>query len=170
MMTFAVGEKVVYPNQGVGMIENISTRYFEQRPEKFYLLRLFCSSMTVMVPFSNSEVIGLRRVAKSTEVGKVLTYLATPSCECLSDWKVRFKINSDKMGSGSLSQIAEVFKQLVHLQSAKPLSFREKKMLDRSRAMLISEVSLARNIAEQEAVSQLRKALSKSGYVFPEAG
>ena len=58
MMTFAVGEKVVYPNQGVGTIENISTRYFEQRPEKFYLLRLFCSSMTVMVPFSNAETIG----------------------------------------------------------------------------------------------------------------
>jgi CarD family transcriptional regulator len=73
------------------------------------------------------------------------------------------------MGSGSLSQIAEVFKQLVHLQSAKPLSFREKKMLDRSRAMLISEVSLARNIAEPEAVSLLRKSLSKSGYAFPEA-
>ena len=119
MMTFAVGEKVVYPNQGVGMIENISTRYFEQRPEKFYLLRLFCSSMTVMVPFSNAEVIGLRRVAKSTEVTKVLAYLASPSCECLSDWKVRFKINSDKMGSGSLSQIAEVFKQLVHFKLSK---------------------------------------------------
>src|SRR5579863_8608101 len=106
MMTFAVGEKVVYPNQGVGTIENISTRFFEQKPEKFYLLRLFCSSMTVMVPFSNAEVIGLRRVAKSTEVTKVLSYLGSPTCEYLSDWKVRFKINSDKMGSGSLSQIA----------------------------------------------------------------
>jgi CarD family transcriptional regulator len=73
------------------------------------------------------------------------------------------------MGSGSLSQIAEVFKQLVHLQAGKPLSFREKKMLDRSRAMLISEVSLARNIAEVEAVSLLRKSLAKSGYAFPDA-
>ena len=169
MMTFAVGEKVVYPNQGVGMIENISTRYFEQRPEKFYLLRLFCSSMTVMVPFSNAEVIGLRRVAKSAEVTKVLTYLASPSCEYLSDWKVRFKINSDKMGSGSLSQITEVFKQLVHLQASKPLSFREKKMLDRSRAMLVSEVSLARNITESDSVALLRKTLAKSGYEFPDA-
>jgi CarD family transcriptional regulator len=169
MMTFAVGEKVVYPNQGVGMIENISTRYFEQRPEKFYLLRLFCSSMTVMVPFSNAEVIGLRRVAKSTEVTKILSYLANPACEYPSDWKVRFKVNSEKMGSGSLTQISEVFKELVHIQAAKPLSFREKKMLDRSRAMLVSEVSLARNIAEQEAVALLRKTLAKSGYAFPDA-
>src|SRR6201992_1663868 len=83
MMTFAVGEKVVYPNQGVGTIENISPRYFEQRPEKFYLLRLFCSSMTVMVPFSNAETIGLRKLSKTADVTKVLTYLSGPSIENL---------------------------------------------------------------------------------------
>lgn len=167
-MTFAVGEKVVYPNQGVGTIENISTRYFEQRPEKFYLLRLFCSSMTVMVPFSNAETIGLRKLSKNTDVTRVLTYLAGPAIENLCDWKVRFKINSEKMLTGSLLQIAEVFKQLVRLQAEKPLSFREKKMLDRSRTMLISEVSQARSISETDAVSLLQKALVKSGFSFPE--
>ncbi len=167
MMTFAVGEKVVYPNQGVGTIENISTRLFEMRPEKFYLLRLFCSSMTVMVPFSNAQTIGLRKLSKSADVNKVLTYLAGQSVENLCDWKVRFKVNSDKMLTGSLLQIAEVFKQLVRLQAEKPLSFREKKMLDRTRTMLISEVSLARNIAEPEAIALLEKALQKSGFAFP---
>jgi CarD family transcriptional regulator len=167
MMTFAVGEKVVYPNQGVGTIENISTRLFEMRPEKFYLLRLFCSSMTVMVPFSNAQTIGLRKLSKSTDVNKVLTCLASQSVESLSDWKVRFKVNSDKMLTGSLLQIAEVFKQLVRLHAEKPLSFREKKMLDRTRTMLISEVSLARNIAEPEAIALLEKALQKSGFAFP---
>ncbi len=62
MMTFAVGEKVVYPNQGVGTIENISVRFFSQKPEKFYLLRLICSSMTVMVPFATAQAIGLRKL------------------------------------------------------------------------------------------------------------
>jgi CarD family transcriptional regulator len=167
MMTFAVGEKVVYPNQGVGTIENISTRLFEMRPEKFYLLRLFCSSMTVMVPFSNAQTIGLRKLSKSADVNKVLSYLAGPSVEDLCDWKVRFKVNSDKMLTGSLLQISEVFKQLVRLHAEKPLSFREKKMLDRTRTMLISEVSLARNIAQPEAISLLEKALQKSGFAFP---
>jgi CarD family transcriptional regulator len=167
MMTFAVGEKVVYPNQGVGTIENISTRLFEMRPEKFYLLRLFCSSMTVMVPFSNAQTIGLRKLSKSTDVNKVLAYLSSQSVESLSDWKVRFKVNSDKMLTGSLLQISEVFKQLVRLHAEKPLSFREKKMLDRTRTMLISEVSLARNIAEPEAIALLEKALQKSGFAFP---
>jgi CarD family transcriptional regulator len=169
MMTFAVGEKVVYPNQGVGMIENISIRCFEARSEKFYLLRLFCSSMTVMVPFSNAESIGLRRLSKAPDVTKVLAYLAGPSVENLCDWKLRFKINSDKMLTGSLLQISEVFKQLVRLHAEKPLSFREKKMLDRTRTMLISEVSLSRNISEQEAIQLLEKALAKSGLPFPEA-
>jgi CarD family transcriptional regulator len=169
MMTFAVGEKVVYPNQGVGTIENISTRYFEEKPEKFYLLRLFCSSMTVMVPFSNAENIGLRKLSKNTDVAKVLTYLAGPGVENLQDWKVRFKINSEKMLTGSLLQIAEVFKQLVRLQAEKPLSFREKKMLDRARTMLISEVSQARNIPDPEAISLMDKALAKSGFHFPDA-
>jgi CarD family transcriptional regulator len=168
MMTFAVGEKVVYPNQGVGTIENISTRYFEQKPEKFYLLRLFCSSMTVMVPFTNAETIGLRKLSKNTDVTKVLAYLAGPSFESLQDWKIRFKINSEKMLTGSLLQIAEVFKQLVRLQAEKPLSFREKKMLDRSRTMLISEVSQSRNISELEAIGLMQKSLAKAGFQFPD--
>jgi CarD family transcriptional regulator len=168
-MTFAVGERVVYPNQGVGMIENITTRCFEQRPEKFYLLRLYCSSMTVMVPFANAQNIGLRKLSKTADVTKVLAYLSGPAVENLCDWKLRFKINSDKMLTGSLLQIAEVFKQLVRLHDEKPLSFREKKMLDRTRTMLISEVSMARNIREAEAIALLEKALSKCGLSFPEA-
>jgi CarD family transcriptional regulator len=169
MTSFAVGEKVVYPNQGVGLIENISTRFFDARQEKFYLLRLFCSSMIVMVPFSNAETIGLRKLSKSGDVSKVLTYLAGPAFEDLCDWKVRFKINSDKMVTGSLLQIAEVFKQLVRLHAEKPLSFREKKMLDRTRTMLISEVSVARNIPQADAIALLERALAKSGFAFPEA-
>ena len=169
MTTFAVGEKVVYPNQGVGTIENISTRYFEQKPERFYLLRLFCSSMTVMVPFANAEQIGLRKISKAGDVSKVLAYLSGPSVESLQDWKIRFKINSDKMLSGSLLQIAEVFKQLVRLQAEKPLSFREKKMLDRARTMLISEVSQARNISQAEAISLMQKSLVRLNLTFPEA-
>ena len=86
-----------------------------------------------------------------------------------SDWKLRFRVNSDKMLTGSLLQIAEVFKQLVRLQGDKPLSFREKKMLDRARAMLIGEVAQARGIRECESIVLLQKALTKAGHAFPEA-
>jgi CarD family transcriptional regulator len=124
--------------------------------------------MTVMVPFTNAETIGLRKLSKNPDVTRVLAYLAGPSFESLQDWKIRFKINSEKMLTGSLLQIAEVFKQLVRLQAEKPLSFREKKMLDRSRTMLISEVSQSRNISETEAIVLMQKSLTKSGFQFPE--
>jgi CarD family transcriptional regulator len=165
-MTFQIGDKVVYPNQGVGTIENISTRSFGTALEKFYLLRFACS-MTVLVPLSNAANIGLRRITKDREISRILSYLATGWCSINSDWKVRFKENSEKMQSGDLLKAAEVFKSLVQLHIDKPLSFREKKMLDRARHMLISEISIARNVPEIHAVALMQRALGKSGMSLP---
>jgi CarD family transcriptional regulator len=168
-MTFQVGEKVVYPNHGVGTIENISTRAFGPNDERFYLLRLTYNSMTVMVPFSHVTDVGLRKITKSGEIARVLAFLATGTCKSSADWKVRFKVNSEKMRSGSLLEIAEVFKSLLIIQSDKPLSFREKKMLDRARQMLIGEVSICRAVNEIEAVDLLQKSLSKASLNLPAA-
>jgi CarD family transcriptional regulator len=168
-MTFQVGEKLVYPNQGVATVENISARSFGSSFESFYLLRLTCSSMTVMVPFSHVQQIGLRKVTRGGEVTKVLDYLACGTCKCSEDWKRRFKENSDKMQAGSLQEIAQVFKSLVMLLQEKPLSFREKKMLERARQMLIGEVATVRSVSEFEAIGILSKALSRASLKFPEA-
>ena len=166
-MTFEIGDKVVYPNQGVGTIENISSRSFGTQFEKFYLLRLVYSSMTVMVPFSNVDIIGLRKVTRNAEITRVLAFLACGSCRSHGDWKSRFKENSEKMNSGSLLSVAEVLKGLLLLQLEKPLSFREKKMLDRARHMLVTELSMARRIPEPEAVCALQKALAKGNLTLP---
>jgi CarD family transcriptional regulator len=168
-MTFQVGEKVVYPNHGVGTIENISTRIFGCNQERFYLLRLTYNSMTVMVPFSHVGDVGLRKITKAAEISRVLTFLATGTCKCSTDWKVRFKVNSEKMRSAGLLEIAEVFKSLAAIQAEKPLSFREKKMLDKARHMLISEVSICRGLCELEAIDLLAKALSKANVPLPAA-
>ena len=168
-MTFQIGDKVVYPNQGVGTIENISTRSFGSAFEKFYLLRLGCKSMTVLVPFSNVDNIGLRRVTKDREVSRVLSFLANGWCAINPDWKARFKENTDRMQSGNLLQAAEVFKGLLQLNTDKPLSFREKKMLDRSRHMLVSEVSISRDVPEIHAQAMLQRALAKASLSLPAA-
>jgi len=168
-MTFQIGDKVVYPNQGVGTIENISTRSFGTVFERFYLLRLGCNSMTVLVPFSNVAHIGLRRVTKDREISRVLSFLAHGWCPVNSDWKVRYKENSEKMQSGSLLRAAEVFKGLLQIHLDKPLSFREKKMLDRARHMLVSEISIARNVPEVHAIGILQRALGKAGLTLPPA-
>lgn len=168
-MTFQIGEKVVYPNHGVGTIENISSRPFGQQCEQFYLLRLAASSMTVMVPFSHVQDVGLRKVTKNAEIARVLSFLATGKPHSHPDWKVRFRENSEKMQSGSLLEVAEVLKGLIILQNHKPLSFREKKMLDKARHMLITEVSISRGFRELESIELLQKALSKACLTLPEA-
>ena len=161
-MIFQVGEKVVYPNHGVGIIENVSSRSFGSQYEKFYLLRLMCSSLTVMVPLSHVDDLGLRKVTRNGEVAKVLCFLANGVCRSCGDWKYRFKENSEKMNTGSLLAIAEVLKSLLILQLTKPLSFREKKMLDRARHMLITEIAVSRSIVEAQAADVLGKALAKA--------
>jgi CarD family transcriptional regulator len=167
MTVFSIGEKVVYPNHGIGTVENISTRAFGAQPERFYLLRLTFNSMTVMVPFSHVQEIGLRKVTRNGEVARVLGFLADGTCQSSGDWKDRFKENSDKMRHGSLLEIAEVLKTLLILQTEKPLSFREKKMLDRARHMLITELCISRGVRELDVVDLIQKALAKASLSLP---
>ncbi len=166
--TFRIGEKVVYPNHGVGTIEQISTRNLAGAAEKFYLLRINGSTLTVMVPFGNVESVGLRRIIKQTEAERILIYLSNGTCETPADWKWRFKENSEKMRTGSLLQVAEVMKSLLKLACDKPLSFREKKMLDRARHLLVSELATVKNLNGQQVEELIDRALSKSNLRLPE--
>jgi CarD family transcriptional regulator len=166
-MEFQIGDKVVYPNQGVGIVEQISTRNLTGQPEMFYLLKLSSSSMRVMVPMGSVANVGLRRVTRSSEIGGILEYLQKGRCKSAQDWKGRFKENSEKMRSGSLMQVAEVMKTLIILNQAKPLSFREKKMLDRARQLLVDEIAVARGQAKEAVEAQLIKSLSKSNLRAP---
>ena len=168
-MTFQVGEKVVYPNHGVGTIENISSRVFGAQQERFYLLRLSPNSMTVMVPFSHVDEVGLRKVTKTSEINRVLTYLSCGRPCCAHDWKDRFKENSDRMRGGSLLEIAEVFKALLIIQLSKPLSFREKRMLERARSMLVLETSVAKALSEMDAAALIARSLAKCDLPMPAA-
>src|SRR5579862_1495545 len=102
MTTFQIGEKVVYPNHGIGTVENISSRSFGAQYERYYLLRLTYNSMTVLVPFSHVQDIGLRRVTRNGEVARVLEFLSEKAHRPRGDWKDRYKENSDKMRNGSL--------------------------------------------------------------------
>jgi len=166
---FHIGDKVVYPNHGVGIIEQISSRTIGQTVEQFYLLKIKASSLKVMVPFHNVGAVGLRRVVRNGEVQKVFEFLTDGECSSNTDWKYRFKENSERMRTGSLLEVATVLKGLLVLSQDKPLSFREKKMLERARYLLVSELAMAKNCDEPEMEQLLTKALSKSNLRFPEA-
>jgi CarD family transcriptional regulator len=122
-----------------------------------------------MVPFSHVEQVGLRKVTRNGEIARVLGYLGEQTIRSKVDWKDRFKENTDKMRSGSLLEIAEVLKTLLLLQTDKPLSFREKKMLDRARHMLVTELSISRGLKELDAVDLLQRTLSKASLGLPAA-
>jgi CarD family transcriptional regulator len=166
--TLRIGDKVVYPNHGVGVIEQISSRTIGATVEKFFTLKINSSSLRVSIPLGNLHNVGLRRVIKNGEVQKIVDFLTTGKCENHSDWKFRFKENSEKMRTGSLLEVAFVLKSLLMLNQSKPLSFREKKMLDRARYLLVSELALAKNQGEDAVESILTKALLKSNLKFPE--
>jgi len=166
---FHIGDKVVYPNHGVGIIEQISSRTIGASVEKFYLLKIKASSLKVMVPFNNVNSVGLRRVVRNGEIQKILEYLTDGECLSNADWKYRFKENSERMRTGSLLEVASVLKSMLMLNQSKPLSFREKKMLERARYLLVSELAMAKNCEESQIEDLLTKALSKSKLRFPDA-
>jgi CarD family transcriptional regulator len=149
-LNFHIGDKVVYPNHGVGVIEQISSRSIGATVEKFYLLNIKASSLKVMVPCNND-------------------FLAVTDDLSTADWKDRFKENSDRMRTGSLFEVAGVLKSLIALHQAKPLSFREKKMLERARYLIVSELAMSRNCEETKIEELLALALAKCKLRFPEA-
>ena len=166
MNTFEIGDKVVYPNHGVGIIEKISNRLVSGKFERFYLLRICSNDILVMVPTANAGDVGLRKIIERRDVEQLLSFLSSSQFLTQKDWKDRFKENSEKMRTGSIFHVAEVFKNLVYLSRVKPLSFREKRMLDRARFLLISELSTVMNLAELESKIASRKPLPKVAAKF----
>jgi CarD family transcriptional regulator, regulator of rRNA transcription len=169
-MEFKIGDKVVYPNHGVGIIEQVSFGIANGRTETYYMLRINSNSLKVMVPRSNAEAVGLRPVIRNGETAKVLGYLEKGKFNSHHDWKHRYKENSDRMRTGSLIEVAAVLKSLVALSRTKPLSFREKKMLERARYLLVSELATARNTTAESMEGMLAKSLAKAHLQMPPVG
>jgi CarD family transcriptional regulator len=164
---YRIGDKVVYPNHGVGVIEQISYGFLEGRTEKYYMLRICSSGLKVMVPQTNAGAVGLRPVIRNGETLRVLSYIEKGKCNAHHDWKHRFKENSERMRTGALIEVAAVLKSLVSLSRTKPLSFREKKMLERAKFLLVSELATARNLSAESTEGLLVKSLAKARLQMP---
>src|SRR5437899_11643810 len=119
---FHIGDRVVYPNHGVGIVEQIGSRTLGQQVERYYLLNIKSSTLKVTIPFHRVETVGLRRLVKNGEIQKILDYLSDGDGDSAADWKDRFKENSDRMRTGSLLEVAAVLKSLLVLKESKSLS------------------------------------------------
>jgi len=141
---FCVGEKAVYPCHGIGTIENIEECNIGGAKQDFYVLKIHSTGAKVMVPTRSAKTVGLRSVISTPDVEKVFQILQAPSKKSTTTWNRRFRTLNDKLNTGNLVEIAEVLRDLSSLSSSKELSFGEKKMLERARNMLVSEISVAR--------------------------
>src|SRR5213083_2153599 len=138
---FRIGQKVVYPNHGIGTIEQIEQKQIGATLLPFYTLRLAANNSLVLVPVPNASEVGLRAPISSGECELLLKALADDFSSPANDWKDRFKDFSEKMRTGDIFEVADVLKHLNFLSQIKPLSFREQRMFERSRYLVISELA-----------------------------
>jgi len=139
-VAFEIGDKVIYPNHGLGIVERIETKTIMGTTCGFYQLRM-ANETTVFVPVDNVDGVGLRRAITDEETERLFSLLGDGKIESHQNWKGRFKDNSDRMRTGSIYDVVEVLKSLSHLARSKSLSFREKRMLDRAKFLVVSEIS-----------------------------
>ncbi len=160
-MEFEVGDKVIYPNHGIGVVKRIETKTILGTTCGFYSLRMTSSDTTVLVPIDNVENVGLRGAIADHEVKKLFTLLGNGKIENHQNWKGRFKDNSDKMRTGSVYDVVDVLKSLNFLSQSKNLSFREKRMLDRAKFLVVSEVSEVTSESAEAIEEKVNKALER---------
>src|ERR1041384_2914614 len=135
---FKVGEKVVYPAHGVGIIESLQVRNVSGTQKRFYMLRIVDSEMTIMIPTENVTTVGLRRIIGKEMVSKVYKILREKKVEGdQQTWNLRYREYTEKINTRYVLEIARVLRDLYVLNAGKELSFGERKMLDTARNLLV---------------------------------
>jgi CarD family transcriptional regulator len=160
-VTFHVGDKVIYPNHGLGIVERIEEKTILGTTCGFFHLRIIANETTVLVPVENVDGVGLRKAIGDEEVDRLFSLLGDGKIDSHQNWKGRFTDNSDRMRTGSIYDMAEVLKSLTFLSKSKSLSFREKRMLDRAKSLIISEVSEVMREKTPEVEQKVDRALEK---------
>jgi len=155
---FTIGDLAVYPAHGVGVIEKIEAQEISGCKQEFYVMRILENDMIIMIPTSNVDSVGLRDIIGKAELPRLYSILKKRDVTLDSQtWNRRYREYMDKIKTGSVFEVAEVYRDLLMLRNEKDLSFGERKMLDTARALLVKEISLAKKIGE----SQVEKDLDK---------
>ncbi|HEX9697916.1 MAG TPA: CarD family transcriptional regulator [Acidobacteriota bacterium] len=161
-MRFKPGDKVVYPNHGVGEIEEIRCRKIAGAEQDFYHLKIYANQTTVMVPVGNSRTVGLRKLFAKKQILELFAHLCSGDIDIYSNWKGRYKENAEKMRSGHLFDMADVLKNLEHLSKRKALSYREKQMYEKAKYLIISEIAIVEKQTEERVEERIDEALEKA--------
>jgi len=156
---FKIGDKVVYPMHGAGVIEAIEEKELLGDKKQFYILKLPIRNMKVMLPIDSAENLGVRRVVDTGGFNAVLDILAQEKGTMPDNWNRRYRANLEKVKTGDIFELASVVRNLEILDREKGLSTGERKMLNNSKQILVSELILAKDLGEDEAVSLVNAAI-----------
>ena len=158
MLEFQVGDKAVYPAQGVAEIVGIASKEISGKIMKFYELRVLDSDMRILVPVDKAEQVGLRGVVQEEQIKEVYDILKDKEIHIdKQTWNRRYRGFMEKIKTGSLFEVAEVFRDLYRLKETKTLSFGERRMLDTAKNLIVKELSVAKNTTEVKVEKELEK-------------
>jgi CarD family transcriptional regulator len=158
-LPFDVGDRVVYPQHGAAVIEKREQKSFFGEEREYLVLKVAYGDLTVMVPADNTEEVGLREVINDEEVEEVFAVLRKKEARMPTNWSRRYKNHVEKLKSGDIYQVAEVVRNLSIRDKDKGLSAGEKRMLNRARQILVSELTFALRVDEETAEKKLDEAL-----------
>ena len=158
-MAFKVGDRVVYPHHGAAVIKKKQSMQVGDEKKDYFVLQMAHGDLTLSVPVDKADEVGMRPPISVEDVEDVLRLLGKRDVREPSNWSRRFKNHQEKLKSGDVYQVAEVVRNLALRESARGLSAGEKSMLERARVILASELSIAWNVPEEEALDRLGKAL-----------
>ncbi len=148
---FSVGDKIVYPMHGAGTIQGIEEIKILGEKKKYYIFKLPCSDVDLMIPVESDKIVGLRAVVSKEVIEDVVILLRQDSSKMSQNWSKRYRENMEKLKSGDIMKVAEVVRNLGRMGQYRSLSAGEKRMLDNSRQILVSEMVLAANMDTCEA-------------------
>ena len=157
LRTFQVGDLAVYPAHGVGKIEAIEGKVISGEKQDFYIMKILENDMVIMIPVSNANSVGLRDVIDKEEVPGVYAVMQseiTANNE-MQTWNRRYREYMDKIKTGSIHDIAEVFRDLSIIKFTKELSFGERKLYETSQTLLVKEISIAKEESEETVTSEI---------------
>ncbi|NLM25413.1 MAG: CarD family transcriptional regulator [Firmicutes bacterium] len=149
---YNIGDKIVYPMHGAGMIEAIEEREVLGEKRRYYIMAMPIGDMKVMIPMDSAEEIGVRQVIDEEETKRVIEILQGEMSNMSQNWNRRYRANMEKIKSGDVDAVAEVVRNLTLRDQEKGLSAGERKMLETARQILISELVLVKGVSEEEVV------------------
>lgn len=158
---FSIGDKVVYPVHGAGIIEAIETREILGSERSYYILRIFSGDMKLLVPVETVESVGMRKIITEEDIPEVLDIFNEACDEHEENWNRRYRKNMEKIKSGDICNVTTVVKNLMLRDYERGLSAGEKKMLEYARRILVSELMLARDESEEEVMELINELLPK---------